>query len=178
MLPEGSGLEVCRTLRDESSVPIVMVTARTTEEDKLHGLDLGADDYITKPFSPRELVARVRAVLRRTSRVETMGPPVLVFGNITLDRKQHKATLSDTLLRLTLTEFRLLETFLSAPERVFTRDELLQQALGRDSDALDRTVDVHVKNLRNKLATSGPGHCVIVTVHGVGYKLEGTADAP
>lgn len=169
MLPGLDGRDVCRLLRAESSVPIVMLTARTTESDVLQGLDLGADDYLTKPFSPRELVARVRAVLRRApaSATEPVSEPH-EFGGISLDSRTHEASVGGEPLRLTPAEFALLEVLLGAPGRVFTRAELAERAFGWDYDGLERTVDAHVKNLRKKL---GAAAARIVTVYGVGYRL-------
>jgi len=167
MLPRMDGLAVCRALRDvgrASARPaIIMVTARTTEDDKLTGLDLGADDYVTKPFSPRELMARVRAVLRRASEED-----VLTAGAIAVDRVRREVRVHDALITLTPTEYRLLEALVRAPGRTFTRQELVERAFGDDYDGLDRTVDVHVKNLRRKLGEAGNA---IATVFGVGYKL-------
>ena len=164
MLPRMDGLAVCRALRDSPLRPgIIMVTARTTEDDKLTGLDLGADDYVTKPFSPRELMARVRAVLRRASEED-----VLSAGPIFVDRVRREVRVSDAPITLTPTEYRLLEALVRAPGRTFTRQELVERAFGDDYDGLDRTVDVHVKNLRRKLGDAGNA---IATVFGVGYKL-------
>jgi DNA-binding response OmpR family regulator len=176
MLPEIDGYEVCRALRSESAVPIVMLTARTTEEDTLRGLDLGADDYIAKPFSPRELVARVRAVLRRApGRANAPSAPAgLDYDGLHVDPHAHTATVAGKALHLTPAEFRLLEAFVRSPGRAFTRRELAERALGWDFDGFDRTVDAHVKNLRKKL---GPGALRIRTVYGVGYKLGGDDDA-
>lgn len=175
MLPELSGLDVCKTLRARTQLPIIMLTARTTEDDKLRGLDLGADDYVCKPFSPREVVARVRTVLRRTHAAHKPGPPVLRFAQIELDRDKHEARLRGRALPLTRTEFDLLETLLASPGRAFTRRQLLERALGEDRDTFERTVDVHIKNLRKKL---GPAGDLISTVHGVGYKAAEPPDAP
>jgi DNA-binding response OmpR family regulator len=173
MLPEIDGYEVCRALRSESAVPIVMLTARTTEEDTLRGLDLGADDYIAKPFSPRELVARVRAVLRRAPN-GAADTPVVAVGDLRVDPRAHTATAGGRPLQLTPAEFKLLEAFARAPGRTFTRRELAERALGWDFDGFDRTVDAHVKNLRKKL---GPGAPRVKTVYGVGYRLGGDDDA-
>jgi DNA-binding response OmpR family regulator len=140
-----------------------MVTARTTEEDKLKGLDLGADDYVTKPFSPRELMARVRAVLRRASEED-----VIAAGALTIDRSRREVRVDDVPVVLTPTEYRLLDALARAAGRAFTRQELVERALGEDYDGLDRTVDVHVMNLRRKLGECGKA---IVTVFGVGYKF-------
>ncbi len=174
MLPEVSGLDVCRTLRTRSEIPIIMLTARTTEEDKLRGLGLGADDYVCKPFSPREVVARVRTVLRRASKKEAPFPAVLRRGSIEIDREKHEARILKKLLPLTRTEFDLLETLLAAPGRAFTRRQLLERALGEECNAFERTVDVHIKNLRKKLGASSE---IILTVHGVGYKAAEAGDA-
>jgi DNA-binding response OmpR family regulator len=167
MLPRLDGLAVCRALREsgrESGHPaIIMVTARSTEEDKLAGLDLGADDYVTKPFSPRELMARVRAVLRRVAEED-----VLDAGGITLDRTRREVRIGDMPVAVTPTEYRLLETLARAGGRTFTRQELVERALGEEYDGLDRTVDVHIMNLRRKLGDAGKA---IVTVFGVGYKF-------
>jgi DNA-binding response OmpR family regulator len=164
MLPRMDGLAVCRALRESPLRPgIIMVTARTTEDDKLTGLDLGADDYVTKPFSPRELMARVRAVLRRASEED-----VISAGEIAVDRVRREVRVHDVEVTLTPTEYRLLEALVRAPGRTFTRQELVERAFGDDYDGLDRTVDVHVKNLRRKLGDAGN---VITTVFGVGYKL-------
>ena len=167
MLPRMDGLAVCRALRDvgpASARPgIIMVTARTTEEDKLTGLDLGADDYVTKPFSPRELMARIRAVLRRAAEED-----VLEIAGITIDRVQREVRVSDADVALTPTEYRLLVALATAAGRTFTRQELVERAFGEDYEGLDRTVDVHIKNLRKKLGAAGEA---VATVFGVGYKL-------
>ena len=164
MLPRMDGLSVCRALRESAPVPgIIMVTARTTEEDKLHGLDLGADDYVTKPFSPRELMARIRAVLRRASDED-----VVEVGAIAVDRGSREVRVSEAAVPVTPTEFRLLDALVRARGRTFTRQELVERAFGGDYEGLDRTVDVHVMNLRRKLGEAGKA---IVTVFGVGYKL-------
>ncbi|MEA2572534.1 MAG: hypothetical protein QOI24_4535 [Acidobacteriota bacterium] len=164
MLPRLDGRAVCRELRAAGVASgIIMLTARSTEEDKLSGLDLGADDYMTKPFSPRELMARVRALLRRIGESD-----VLELDGVTLDRDRHEARVGGESLRLTPTEFRLLETMLRRPNRTFTRQQLVDAAFGEDYDGLERTVDVHVKNLRRKLGEAGKA---IVTIFGVGYKL-------
>jgi DNA-binding response OmpR family regulator len=164
MLPRMDGLAVCRALRESSSVPgIIMVTARTTEDDKLTGLDLGADDYVTKPFSPRELMARVRAVLRRAAEED-----LLEIAGITIDRVRREVRANETEVPLTPTEYRLLDALATAAGRTFTRQELVERAFDEDYDGLDRTVDVHIKNLRRKLGGAGEA---IATVFGVGYKF-------
>lgn len=172
MLPGLDGLEVCRTLRRESDVPIIMLTARTTEEDKLIGLDLGADDYITKPFSPKELAARARAVLRRLpEEVFQRGPDKINHGDLSLDFVNHEATLTGRPLNLTPIEFRLLGMFTKEPGRVFSRGQLIEKVLGHDYGGFDRTIDVHILNLRRKLEPDPSHPRYIKTVHGTGYKL-------
>jgi DNA-binding response OmpR family regulator len=175
MLPRMDGLEVCRRIRAASRVPIIMVTARVAEEDRLAGLDLGADDYVTKPFSPRELVARVRAVLRRAPPSDSPGA-VLEHGALRLDPAAHAATLGGRALDLTPREFRLLEAFMRHPGRAFTRQDLARAAFGESFEALDRTVDVHVAHLRRKIEDDPAAPRRVVTVFGVGYRFEG-ADA-
>jgi len=167
MLPGLGGLEVCKTLRGESAVPIIILTARSTEHDKLLGLELGADDYVTKPFSPRELVARVRVVLRRFE------PAIdkLVSGDLVLDPATRELAVRGETVALTAAEVRLVETFMRAPGRVFSRDELMQRAFGTSYDGLDRTIDVHIKNVRKKIEVDRANPKRIVTVFGLGYKL-------
>jgi DNA-binding response OmpR family regulator len=175
MLPRVDGLNVCFRLRAASGVPIIMLTARSAEEDRLLGLDLGADDYVTKPFSPRELVARVRAVLRRTAgaadRPPAAGEDVLRLGDAVVDFRRYEATRAGRAVHLTATEFRLLRVLAATPGRAFSRAELVQHALGMDYDGLERTVDVHVMNLRKKLEADPRRPAHLVTVLGVGYKL-------
>ena len=172
MLPALDGFEVCRTLRKESDVPIIMLTARTTEDDRLQGLDLGADDYVTKPFSPRELAARVRAVLRRIPEEALMrGPEEVRYGDLAVNFSRHQARINNVLLNLTPIEFKLLGIMAREPERVFNRAQLIDLSVGYDFDGFDRTIDVHIHNVRRKLE-SVPGHSVrIRTVYGTGYKL-------
>ena len=172
MLPGVDGLEVCRTLRAESNVPIVMLTARVEEEDRVAGLELGADDYITKPFSLRELSARIRAVLRRTSQdAAERSPAALTHGQISLDSQSRTASVGTAALRLTPTEFRLLTLLLREPGKVFTRDQIIDRVFGYDFDGFDRTVDSHVSSLRRKLDAAAGGRRYIHTVYGVGYRL-------
>jgi DNA-binding response OmpR family regulator len=177
MLPQIDGLSVCRRLRSESETPIVMLTARSTEEDRVHGLELGADDYVTKPFSPRELVARVKAVLRRTLPGETVGPTRFSFGGLSVDVERREVLVQGVPVTLTPTEFDLLLAFVRAPERVFTREELIERALGADYGAFDRTIDAHVMNLRKKIEADRLHPVFIQTVFGVGYKFVGKSDA-
>jgi len=171
MLPDIDGLEVCRTLRRESDVPIIMLTARTTDQDKLTGLDLGADDYVTKPFSPKELAARVRAVLRRLP--GERGPEEIKSGELSMNFTTHEAWLADRPLDLTSIEFKLLGVLAKEPGRVFTRANLIEEALGYDFEGFDRTIDVHVLNLRRKLEPDPSHPKYIKTVYGVGYKFAG-----
>jgi two-component system alkaline phosphatase synthesis response regulator PhoP len=164
MLPQVDGLEVCRTLRVASQVPIIMLTAKSTERDKLAGLEIGADDYLTKPFSPRELVARVEAVLRRSAREEPTR--LVIAGALTIDPDRCDVKVGDESITITATELRLLLVLARNPGRVFRREELARLALGDDFDGLDRTIDAHIKNLRRKLGSER-----IATVFGIGYKL-------
>jgi DNA-binding response OmpR family regulator len=171
MLPEVDGLDVCRILRAESKTPVIMLTARTTEEDKLLGLDLGADDYVSKPFSPRELLARVRAVLRRAGEQQEKGPPELHFGDLTVDLIRHVVKIHGEPATLTPTEFKLLEILVKEPGRAFSRLDLVDRVLGFDYEGLERTVDTHVLNLRKKIEPDPSQPIYIQTVYGVGYKL-------
>jgi DNA-binding response OmpR family regulator len=170
MLPDADGMEVCRALKQEpktATVPIIIVTARGEETDRVLGLELGADDYVTKPFSPRELVARVKAVLRRRAAPEA--PVSVVAGDIRIDAQQHRVTVAGKGVDLTATEFRLLALLASKPGWVFSREQLLDHLWSGEKAVVDRTVDVHIKNLRDKL---GPSGRLIRNVRGVGYKLE------
>ena len=180
MLPRVNGLDVCRTLRRESAVPIIILTARVEEDDRLAGLDLGADDYVTKPFSPRELAARVRAVLRRAARDGADGETaVLSAGPIELDLNARRAAAGGAELRLTPTEFRLLALLMRQPGRTFSRDEIIDRALGDDFDGFDRTVDAHVSSLRRKLAAAPGGSAKLIqTVYGSGYRLNHSLEVP
>jgi len=174
MLPGINGLEVCHTLRDESDVPIIMLTAKTTDQDKLTGLNLGADDYVTKPFSPRELAARVRTVLRRLPGEH--GPNEIKYGKLAVDFYKHEASLAGRPLNLTEVEFKLLGVFAKEPGRVFNRAQLIEKALGYDFEGFDRTIDVHILNLRRKLEPDPSHPRYIKTVYGAGYKLSEVSD--
>ena len=171
LLPEVDGLDVCRILQTESKVPIIMLTAKTTEEDKLIGLELGADDYVTKPFSPRELVARVRTVLRRVGQEASQGPTEMRFADLVIDRRSHEVRVQGEVVSLTPTEFRLLEVLAEEPGRAFTRLELLDRVFGYDFEGFERTIDVHVKNLRKKIEPDPKKPTYVQTVYGVGYKF-------
>lgn len=170
MLPHLDGVEVCRRLRETSDVPILMLTARVDEVDRLLGLSLGADDYVTKPFSPREVVARVKAILRRTSR-QASGR-VLRHRELELDPERHRVAVRGEEIHLTPIEFKLLQAFLEAPERAFSREQLLDRVYAyHEADVVDRTIDVHVGKLREKLGDTPARPRYIATVRGVGYKL-------
>jgi len=169
MLPGIDGLEICRTLRGESNVPIIMLTARTTEEDRLTGLDLGADDYVPKPFSPKELAARVRAVLRRLP--GERGPDEIKYGELAVNFLRHEASLAGRPLNLTTVEFKLLGVLAKEPGRVFSRAQLIDEALGYAFEGFDRTIDVHILNLRRKLEPDPSHPKYLKTVYGAGYKL-------
>jgi len=170
MLPLQSGLDVLRQLRREASTPVILLTARTDEMDRVIGLELGADDYVVKPFSPRELVARVRAVLRRSDGPAAVEDEVVEHGMLRLDAVRRQATVDGRPLTLTTLEFDLLHTFLRAPGRVFSRDALIERVWGPGFAGGDRVVDVHVSNLRQKLVAAG-ARGALRTVRGVGYAL-------
>jgi two-component system, OmpR family, alkaline phosphatase synthesis response regulator PhoP len=169
MLPGMDGLEICRRLRAESEVPIIMLTARSTDDDKLAGLNLGADDYITKPFSPRELAARVRVILRRLPGARV--PETVTHGRLTIDFSQHEARIDNRDLKLTAVELKVLGTLAREPGRVFARSQLIEEALGSDFDGFDRTIDVHIRNLRRKLEPELGNRGCIQTIYGAGYKF-------
>jgi len=172
MLPGVDGLDVCRRLRQESAVPIIMLTARVEEADRIVGLELGADDYVTKPFSPRELVARVRAALRRAS--GQIGPASIIrTGDLQLDTISMTATIGGQPVDLTPTEFQLLVTLARQPGRIFSREQLLEAIHGVAFDGYDRSVDSHIKNLRRKIEPDPRQPRHIETVYGVGYRLVG-----
>lgn len=171
MLPEMDGWDVCRALRKESDVPIIMLTARVEESDKLVGLELGADDYVTKPFSPRELVARVRSVLRRAEGRPSI-PERVSHGDITVDLSRHSVEVRGQPIGLTPTEFDLLATLMEDPGRAFTRSQLLESVQGYAYEGYERTIDVHIKNLRQKIEEDARNPQRIKTVYGIGYKFE------
>lgn len=172
MLPGIDGLAICRTLRAEgNTVPIIMLTARALEDDKLTGLGLGADDYVVKPFSPRELVARVKAVLRRVGRGAEENPTEVRCGDLVVNFVRHEVNVRGTPVYLTAREFDLLGALVKQPGRAFTREELLDAAFGYDYEGLERTVDVHIMNLRRKIERDPAQPTYIQTIQGVGYKL-------
>ena len=170
-LPAIDGLDVARVLRRESDVPLIMLTARVDEADKLIGLELGADDYVTKPFSPRELVARVRAVLRRVGGEREQAMPPITAGEVEIDLERRQVTVAGRPVELTPTEFDLLVVLARNPGRVFTRLELLDRVQGYAFEGYERTVDAHVKNLRQKIETDPKQPRYLLTVYGVGYRF-------
>jgi DNA-binding response OmpR family regulator len=170
-LPEVDGLDVTRTIRRDSSLPIVMLTARDDEIDKLLGLELGADDYVTKPFSPRELVARVKAVLRRVDAGQTAASEVVRAGDVTLDLPRMRADVAGRPVELTPTEFQLLATMAARPGRIFTRSQLLDAVHGVAFESYERAIDTHIKNIRRKLEPDPREPRYVLTVYGVGYRF-------
>lgn len=170
MLPQLDGMHVCRELRRAGDVAIIMVTARTTEADKLEGLAAGADDYVAKPFSPRELVARVKSVLRRSTRNATVD-----LGSVTIDRSARQIRVHGTTLALTPTEYRVIDALARSPGTVLTRADLVDRAIGFEYDGMERTIDVHVSNLRKKIEAAGGRPQCIRTAFGSGYALDADA---
>jgi DNA-binding response OmpR family regulator len=172
MLPDITGEEICKLIRKESNVPILMLTAKSSEDDKVTGLYIGADDYLTKPFSPRELVGRVRAILRRT---KGTAADVLEFNDkdLYIDIPKHIVKKAGESIKLTPNEFKILSVLAQNPHKVFTRSHLVSLAFGYDFEGFDRTVDTHIKNLRQKIEDNVKEPKYIVTVYGVGYKFEG-----
>ncbi|MGI6227575.1 MAG: response regulator transcription factor [Peptococcales bacterium] len=175
MLPDISGEEICQLIRKRSRVPVIMLTAKVDEEDVLNGLGIGADDYVTKPFSPRELVARVVALLRRSS-VEPFPLANLLSyydQDLVIDSLKHEVRKKGKIINLTPNEYKLLMTLIKYPAKTFTRDELISLVLGKDFDGFDRTIDSHIKNLRHKIETDPKNPKYILTVYGVGYRFGG-----
>jgi DNA-binding response OmpR family regulator len=175
MLPDISGEEICQTLRKKSRVPIIMLTAKVEEEDVLKGLNIGADDYVTKPFSPRQLVARVEAVLRRTSNALVPLASLISFNNgeLVIDTMKYEVKRHGKVINLTPNEYKLLVTMVKCPDKTFTRDELINIALGENFDGYDRTIDTHIKNIRQKIEPEPKNPQYILTVHGIGYRFGG-----
>ncbi len=171
MLPKVDGWEICRQLRKISEVPILMLTAREEEIDRVLGLSLGADDYVVKPFSPRELVARVKAILRRTQLRPAVDTQVLSHGGLLLDPGKCKVTLNGSLLKLTTSEYKLLHTLMSSPGLVFSRDALLERFYQHGESVIDRVIDVHIGNLRQKIEENPGKPRYIITVRGFGYRF-------
>src|SRR5260370_4093413 len=175
MLPNVGGLDLCRILRSESNIPVIMLTARATEDDKLLGLNLGVDDYLNKPFSLRELVARVRVVLRGTYQSEER-PSTLYFRDLVVSLQEHEVRLGRRTIRLTPKEFKLLETFVRSPGRTFSREELVERICGPDYDCFDRSRDFSIWNFPDKTTRNPDQPPYIQTVHGIGYKLRRAND--
>ena len=175
MLPDISGEEVCRRVRESSGLPIIMLTAKTMEKDLLNGLSIGADDYVTKPFSLKELAARVEAVLRRTGMQTDATELSWNGGDLSVNLLDRRVKKAGRYLELTHIEWNILSALCSHPSKVFTRDELLDLAFDRDFDGLDRVIDTHIKNLRKKLEDDTKNPVYIITVHGIGYRFGGTA---
>ncbi len=175
-LPGMDGLDVCRAVRRTSNVPILMLTARVEEADRLEGLELGADDYVVKPFSPREVVARVRTIFRRTG-AEPPSSEVIRAGDLVIDLEQHTVSLGGRQIDLTPTEFNILAALARQPKRVFTRLQIMEQAQGDAFEGYERTIDAHIKNLRLKLEPNPKKPVYIQTVFGLGYKFEAGNDA-
>ena len=175
MLPDISGEQVCKQLRKKSRVPIIMLTAKVEEADILNGLDLGADDYVTKPFSPRQLVARVEALLRRVANDPVPLANLISFhdGELVFDVSKHEIRKNGQPVSLTPNEYKIIMTLLKYTQKVFTREELVLMALGDDFDGFDRTIDAHIKNLRQKVELDPKTPKYILTVHGVGYRFGG-----
>lgn len=175
-LPGLDGLEICRRIRQDSGIPILMLTARSEEADKLVGLELGADDYIVKPFSPREIVARVKTIFRRVSG-EIAVPQIVQAGDLFIDLDRHIVKLAEKPIDLTPTEFMILTTLARQPKRVFSRSQLMEHALGSSFESFDRTIDTHIKNIRLKLEPDPKNPQFIQTVFGLGYKFEAGENA-
>ena len=174
-LPGMDGLEVCRNIREKSDLPIIMVTARVEEDDRLDGLDMGADDYVSKPFSPRELVARVNAVIRRTSRANKKQKEIgeqFKLGDLVIDLSRRSASVRGTEVELTPTEFRLLTFFIESPNRTVSRQQIIDNVFGYDFSGYDRTVDTHVSNLRKQLEVANPERKHLKTMYGFGYRFD------
>ena len=169
MLPAMDGWEVCRELRKSSNVPILMLTAREDEMDRVVGFSLGADDYVVKPFSPRELVERVKAILRRAGPSRPVEPGILVRGPLTLEREKHKVCRDGAAVALTPSEYKLLCRLMTAPGRVYSRSELLNDLYDHEVAVIDRVVDVHIGKLRQKIEDDPSNPALILTVHGIGY---------
>lgn len=168
MLPKLNGFEVLKAIREHSQVPIIMLTARGDDVDKIVGLEIGADDYLPKPCNPRELVARIRAILRRISKT-SLSKPVIQQGDIVVDCTQRLAMISGSVIELTNAEFNILEMLIKSPGQAFSKEELTEYALGRKYTAFDRSIDVHMSNLRNKLGENERGESRLKTVRGFGY---------
>ncbi len=175
MLPGMSGEEICKVIRSKSDIPIIMLTAKSAVESKIQGFTLGADDYVTKPFSPKELVERVRAILRRSYKDKSSLSDLLSFNKdeLVIDIKKHEVSKNGTTVQLTPNEYKILLIFASNPGHVFSREQLVEKAFGYDYDGFDRTIDTHIKNIRHKIEDNAKEPKYILTVYGVGYKFGG-----
>jgi two-component system OmpR family response regulator len=178
-LPDTTGEELCQEIKELGDIPVIMLTSKASEEERIAGFALGADDYVTKPFSPRELVWRVKALLKRTGREEISGTAPLAFndGQLLLDGQSYRVTFRGEQLNLTPTEFKVLFTLSSAPQKVFSREELVEKALGYQFEGYERSIDAHIKNIRQKLAEDPKNPTYIHTIYGVGYRFSGKRDA-
>ncbi|MBI5740258.1 MAG: response regulator transcription factor [Nitrospirae bacterium] len=178
MLPDISGEEVCRTLREQGDFPIIMLTSKSSEEERVAGFALGADDYVVKPFSPRELVYRVKAVLKRAGKGDADSAAPVSFNNgaLLIDSRTYEVKKKGLTVSMTPTEFRLLYTLASYPGKVFTREELIEKALGYQFEGYDRSIDAHIKNVRHKIEDDPRNPSFILTIYGVGYRFSGAKD--
>jgi len=178
MLPDMSGEEICQELKEIGDFPVIMLTAKSSEEERVAGFALGADDYVVKPFSPRELMARVRAVMKRSQKqdISDKGPISFNKGKLSIDSRSYEVRNKDLLLTLTPTEFKILSVLSGSPGRVFTRGELVDGALGYQFEGYERSIDAHIKNIRQKIEDDPRSPLFITTVYGVGYKFSGKKD--
>ena len=172
MMPELDGFEVVKKIRSVSSIPIILLTARSDETDKIVGLELGADDYVTKPFSPREVVARLKAIMRRGNQNQQELKSKIIIDEITVDKNTRSVMRGESEIQLTKTEFDILITLMESPGQVFTRDQIIDRVLGYTYEGFERTIDAHVRNLRKKIEPDSNNPTYIKTVFGVGYKIE------
>jgi two-component system OmpR family response regulator len=178
MLPDMSGEEICQELKEIGDIPVIMLTAKSSEEERVAGFALGADDYVVKPFSPRELMARVKAVMKRSQKqdISDKGPISFNKGRLSIDSRSYEVRNKDLLLTLTPTEFKILSVLAGSPGRVFTRGELVDGALGYQFEGYERSIDAHIKNIRQKIEDDPGSPLFITTVYGVGYKFSGKKD--
>ncbi|MFZ3137161.1 MAG: response regulator transcription factor [Thermodesulfovibrionales bacterium] len=178
MLPDMSGEEICQELKEIGDFPVIMLTAKSSEEERVAGFALGADDYVVKPFSPRELMARVKAVMKRSQKqdISDKGPMSFNKGRLSIDSRSYEVRNKDLLLTLTHTEFKILSVLAGSPGRVFTRGELVDGALGYQFEGYERSIDAHIKNIRQKIEDDPRSPLFITTVYGVGYKFSGKKD--
>lgn len=178
MLPDKSGEEICQELREIGEFPIIMLTSKSSEEERVAGFALGADDYVVKPFSPRELICRVKAVLRRAQKGDFDSAEPISYNNrsLIIDGRSYEVTRKDAPIKITPTEFKILYTLASSPGRVFTREELVENALGYQFEGYERSIDAHIKNIRHKIEDDPKNPVFITTIYGVGYRFSGKRD--